>query len=397
MSFKSIAKIKNLKNKVVLLRLDLNVTWRGAALTADESFRLEAIVPTIEFLRKHRAKVVLLSHLGRPQGRMNLDLSLAPVIRYLSKILGRNIRFVPQLGGPAVKKQIKKMRGGEIIALENLRFDPREESNDNGLAKELASLGDLYVNDAFAVCHRAAASVVAITKYLPCYAGLLLEKEVKNLSKVLRQPKRPLVIIMGGLKFETKIPVIKKLLSLTSKIMLGGGLSSTVLAAAGYGVGGSIIDKDYFSQAAKLFKNKKLMLPLDVIVGSKKNLKNYRRVILPGRPIQLVNESEAIYDIGPATIASWALEIKKAASIIWNGPVGYFESPPFDAGTRSIAILVGSRSSGRAYGVVGGGETVAALMASQMFKYVDHVSTGGGAMLEFLAGKQLPGLLTLEK
>ncbi len=394
---KSITKVKNLKNKVVLLRLDLNVAWQGDTLEEAEAFRLQAVAPTLRFLRKRGAKTVILSHLGRPNGRPKLELSLAPVIRYLAKLLGVKIKFVPHLGGAPVKRAVKKMRGGEIMALENLRFDKREEANEAGLASELAAVGDLYVNDAFAVCHRSAASLSAITKFLPSYAGPLLEREVKNLSKILIKPKRPLILIMGGIKFETKIPIIKKLLPLADKVLLGGGLATTALAAAGYGVGSSTTEKEYFTEAAKLVKIKKIVLPIDVIVASKNKPQQYRRVVLSKKPAKLVGAGEAIYDIGPAAIASWAMEIKKAATLVWNGPVGFFETAPFGLGTNSLALLVGSRSSGQAFGVVGGGETVTALLQSQMFQYIDHVSTGGGAMLEFLAGKRLPGIVALEK
>lgn len=387
---------KNLKNKKVLVRVDFNVELtKDGRVEPAEAFKIESVLPTIKYLIEKKAKVILMTHLGRPKGNPSPEFKIDPVADYLSDVLKKLIRKARGVIGPTVEKEVAKLKPGEILMLENLRFEKGEEENDPSFAKSLAKLGDIYVNDGFAVCHRQAASVSAITKHLPSCAGFLLESEIKFLSKVMKNPRQPMILVMGGLKFETKLPMIEKFLSKADKILVGGGLASACFKALGYGVGQSVIDNEYLALAKKIAGNKKVLLPIDVIVGRIDEECNFHHLPVPEKPCVLVKPPFAIYDVGPATIREWAKLIKKAQTIVWNGPLGYFEQKPYDTATLAMARLVATRSKGKAFGVVGGGETVAALRRSQMMEFVDHVSTGGGAMLEFLAGKRLPGLEAL--
>ncbi len=395
---KFLRQAKNLKNKRVLVRVDFNV-----ALGADgqvkpgEAFKIEAVLPTIKYLLAKKAKIILMSHLGRPNGQVVPALKMDPVADYLSEVLKKLIKKVDGIIGPVIEKEIAKMKVGQILMLENLRFEKGEEDNDSKFAKELARLGDIYINDAFGVCHRQAASVVAITRFLPAFAGFLLEAEIKALSKITRKPKKPFLLIMSGLKFETKLPVIEKLLPKADQILLGGGIASTCLKAMGYGIGDSLVDNEYLSLAKKISREKKILLPIDVIVGSKNKPCDFYHLPIPVKPMILCRSPYAIYDVGPATIQVWAKLIKKANTLVWNVPLGYFEQRPYDFGTMAIARLVAARAKGKAFGVAGGGETIAAaLRQCKMTEFMDHVSTGGGAMLEFLAGKKLPGIEALK-
>lgn len=379
-----------------MVRVDFNVAVGADGRVApEEAFRIEAVLPTIKYFLKKKAKIILMSHLGRPKGKPMLELKMDPAADYLSEVLKKLVKKVDAVVGSEAEKAVAKLKSGEILMLENLRFEKGEEENDAKFAKNLAKLGDMYVNDAFAACHRDAASISVITKFLPAYAGLLLEAEIAALSKVMKNPQKPLVVIMGGLKFETKLPVIEKFLSKADKILLGGGLAVTCLKALGYGVGSSLVDDEYLKLAGQLARQKKIILPMDVIVGLKEDSCSFHHLPMPVKPCVLVKPPLAVYDIGPATIREWAKLIQKANTIIWNGPVGYFEQKPYDTGTLSVARLVAARAHGRAFGIVGGGETVTALRQSKMAEFVDHVSTGGGAMLEFLAGKKLPGIEAL--
>lgn len=393
---KYLRQIKNLTGKRVLMRVDFNVGFnKEGKIEPEDAIKIERTLPTIKYLVKKKAKIILIAHLGRPEGQRVKELRLDGVAEYVSQSLKKTITKLDDVLGLTVAHQVSKMKNGQIILLENIRFEIGEEINSPVLAKELAKLGDIYVNEAFGVSHRKAASVCAITKYLPSYAGLLLEQEIKAMDYVLKKPKKPVVVIMGGLKFETKLPVIKKLLPKADQVLLGGGLSSTVLAALGYTVGSSKIGKDYFSEAKKVGQNKKVFLPLDVVAG-RKDSSDYRNCLVEKKTKEVCLGDLAIYDIGPNTIRAWSEIIKKANTIIWNGPMGFFEQPPFDKGSLSLAYLVGARSKGPSYGIVGGGETLAVLARSQMTQYVDHISTGGGAMLEYLSGKKLPGLQSLK-
>jgi 3-phosphoglycerate kinase len=375
--FLSRTNLKNYRGKICLLRIDLNVE-PGEEKNA---FRVEASLPTIKFLLKHKIKIVLLSHRGRPKiknqelGIKNHELSLKPFASIISKKLKQPVVFFSNFNFQKIKKEIGNSRK-RIFLLENLRFLPGEEKNDKKLAKQLASLGDFYVNDAFAVSHRENASVVAVTKFLPSYGGLLLEKEVENLSRTMDNFKRPLVVIVGGAKVSDKIGVIKYFWDKADHFLLGGGPANTFFAAAGVDIGDSIFDKESFPFVRKVINSPKIILPIDV-----------RR------------EGGKILDIGFVTMRKYAEIIKNAKTIIWNGPMGLFEKKKFEDGTRSIwQALLKNR---RAMIVVGGGETTASLRLLKPKTY--HlkpnlfVSTGGGAMLEYLSGKKLPGIEALRK
>jgi len=262
------------------------------------------------------------------------------------------------------------------------------------LSKKLASLGDIYVLDGFAVAHRAAASVSGVAKYLPSYAGLLLEKEITGLSKAMDKPKKPFVLILGGVKMETKIPVIKNLLPKCNYALIGAGIINTYLWAKGYKVGDSVVDKDFKKEILKYCNSKKVIKPVDVVVGTMDG-KTYRHVMINKKPNQICKTGESILDCGPGTIQLYAKYIKKAETLVWNGPMGLFQTKPYEIGSFSIARLVASRAKGKAFGVIGGGETLQAMELVGMTEYVDLVSTGGGAMLEFLSGKKLPGVVAV--
>jgi phosphoglycerate kinase len=385
MKINSLTKIRTWKGKTVFLRVDFNVPLVKGKVGEDH--KILAGLETVKFLADKGARVIVATHLGEPV-KAEAAYSVKPVAARLRILLKRPLKFISQLKIAAIAKAAKKMLPGEIIVLENLRFHPGEYENDAAFAKELASLADVYVNEAFAVCHRAQASVAAIKKYLPSYAGLSLEKELLALNKILR-PRKPLVIIMGGAKIKTKAPLIARLYDRADTMLIGGALANNFFKFQGREIGQSLLDDDSAATVKKFFKNKKLaakiMLPSDVIV---KTVNGLVRV----KSSHDVNEDEIILDIGPETVAAFAAKIKTAQTLVWNGPLGKFEEDSFKHGTLIIARLIASRSSGRAYGVVGGGETVAALKITKLDGYVDWVSAAGGAMLTYLGGGKMPGL-----
>lgn len=393
MTIKSITKREDWQNKRVLLRLDLNVPLDAGRILDDE--RLRAALETIEYLTARGARLIIVSHLGEPSG-YDESLSLKPIARRLRALAKKPLRF---LAGPIDERAAvaaAELEAGGILLLDNLRFCAGEYENDRSFAQQLAALADVYVNDAFSASHRRQASLAAIKEFLPAYAGCRLEKELTALEHVLR-PKKPFILLLGGAKLSTKAPLITKLYSRADRILVGGGLANSLFRAAGWEIGQSYIEKPGDPYARKSYaaalKNlrprgawrEKLLLPVDVVVEGRGGRV---RVTAPDK----VRKSEKIKDIGPATIARFAAEIKRSSTLAWNGPVGLFEDRRFRAGTLSMATLIASRSSGRAYGVVGGGETVAALQLTGMATYVDWVSTAGGALLAYLAGEALPGL-----
>ena len=386
MKIKSLKDINNLKDKKVFLRLDLNVPVKNDKVLDD--YKLRSIINTVDLLLAGGASLIIATHLGKPKGRTDSSLSVQPVVKYLAKLLGKKIKFIPEVVGTKVTKAAKNLKSGEIIFIENLRFKKGELENNEKFAQKLASLADIYVNDALAVSHRKQASVSAILKYLPAYAGLLLEKELSAFEKIMK-PKKPLVVVMGGAKIKTKAPLIGKLYDSASYILLGGGLSNSFLKYNNYEIGNSICDDDSLVIIKKILRgrknSRKLILPSDVIVEEK----NGR---VKSKKVGNVLKSDTIFDIGPETISAYAKYIKKAQTLVWNGPMGKFEDKKYRAGTMAIARLIASRSSGRAYGLVGGGETVAALRQSNMMEYVDWISTAGGAMLSYLSREDMPGL-----
>jgi phosphoglycerate kinase len=405
MNIKSIEKAKNLSGKTIILRVDFNVPLKNGKIQDEQ--KIIAALPTIKHLIEYNCRIIIITHLGRPEGRKVKKLSTRPLAKRLGQLLGINrkknttlytekfnkVKFLATDRKEKTKKALETLGSGEILFLENLRFHPGEKKNDKKFAKELAGLADLYVNDAFSVCHRKHASVHAIKRYLPSYAGLLIEKELQNLEKI-KKPLEPLITIIGGAKIETKINVITGLQKSSQKILLGGALANNFLTANGLEVGRSLISKADISLAKKLEKKigkEKLILPIDVVVSDRKNGKGKAEV----KNIHNLTKKDIILDIGPKTQRLFSKKIKNAQTIIWNGPMGMFEVNKFQYGTLGVARVVASVSRGRAFGVVGGGETVRALKMTGMTEYVDWVSTGGGAMLSYLGGEKMPGLEVL--
>ena len=404
-SIKSIKRLSVWKDKNVLVRCDFDVPIKNGRLADDT--RLKACLPTIKYLLKKKVKkIILIGHLGRPKGRSSPKMSLLPVKNKLEKLLiaenraqrtgGKNILTANYQLSIIFLKDIPNSRfqipDSKIVMLENLRFNPGENKNCKRLAKSLAKLTDVYVNESFATSHRKAASIDAIQNYLPSYAGLHLEQEVKNLSQVLTQPKKPLIIIIGGAKIETKLPVIKNFLKSADYILIGGAVANTFLKALGIDVAQSLTDGNYLKAAGKILnlklKDKSKKLDLENKGGGYK-IENSKIIL----PIDYKWSNSKIMDIGPKTIALFSGIIKEAETIIWNGPMGYFESKEFSKGTNKIAKEI-FKSKARI--IIGGGETIEAINKRQLTANKNtFVSTGGGAMLEFLAGKKLPGLRKL--
>ncbi|OGF27287.1 phosphoglycerate kinase [Candidatus Falkowbacteria bacterium RIFOXYB2_FULL_34_18] len=383
MKVKSIKQAKNIEGKRVVLRVDFNVPIKNGVVLND--YKIKRQLPTIEFLLEKKCKIILITHLGRPEGKFKKDLSIRPVIDILEEELCRDIKIIKNISGFEGGSVASYMKNGDIVAFENIRFEPGEEKNSKNLAKNLAKLGDVYVNDAFGVSHRAHASLSAIQKYLPAFAGLLLEKEVLNLSKVF-DAKKPFVLVIGGNKIKTKVPLIKAFYRKADKILVGGALANNFFRIHDFEIGKSLTDKESLKFAQK-FKNKKIVLPVDVVISAVKGAKNP-----VAKDLININKGDYIYDIGPKTIKLFSDIIKKANTIIWNGPMGLFEENGFHHGTMAMANVIAGRSRGKAFGVVGGGETIEALQKTKMIDAVDWASTGGGASLAFLGKKKMPGL-----
>ncbi|MDP3900282.1 MAG: phosphoglycerate kinase [bacterium] len=376
--------MRNLRGKVILVRCDFSVPIIGKKVIDD--FKIVKSLPTIRLLTSQGAKVVLITHLGRPNGKKSKKFILNPICAKLSVLLGKKVRYIDDVIGLRAKNAVKALKDGQIILLDNLRFYKGEEKNDENFAKKLANLADIYVNNAIAVSHRRHASVAAIKKFLPSYAGLLLEEEIISLQKALR-PKKPLVLVIGGSKIETKVPVVKSLKKKASFILVGGMISHDFLAAKKFSTGKYKVSQEA-KKMAKSILSRKIILPVDFVTATGKkgdgDIKVYSAKDL--------KQSVWQFDIGPETIRLYSRYLKKAKTIIWNGPMGMFENDHFKHGTLAIARVVASVSSGKAFGVVGGGETVSALKQTKMLDYVDWISTGGGAMLAYLAGDKMPGL-----
>lgn len=379
--------IKKIAGQTVFLRVDFNVAMSGTKIKED--FKIRQSLETINFLLKNKCKIVLASHLGQPKNGFEKQYSLEPIAKHLSKILGQKICFFDYQKFPKfneIKKEIS--RGGDLFLLDNLRFYDGEERDCKRLGKSLASLADVYVNDAFAVSHRANSSVSAIRKNLPSFMGFLVEKEVLNLNKILK-PRKPSVVVMGGAKISTKVPIIKKLYPKSTYILLGGALVNSFFAAQGFNIGQSLVDKDGDKIVKQFLKSKKIILPIDVVV---KTVIAKKKDIVSIKKISEVSDNDCILDIGPKTIELFSGYIKKAQTIVWNGPMGMFEDKNFKKGTIAIAREIAKNASGRSFGAVGGGETIEALNLSGMSKQIDFISTGGGAMLSYLGGEKMPGI-----
>lgn len=383
--------IKNLAGKKVLLRADFNVPiGKNRKVDSDEDWRIRATLPTIKFLQKKKAETIIISHLGRPGGKYRAEMSLKPVAEYLNSALKMNVKFEGGkiFAGPTLSA-IQKMKKGDIVLLENLRFNIGEERNNEIFAATLAGLGDIYVNDAFAVSHRNCASVSAITEFLPSYAGPLLENEIKHLDKI-RKPARPIVLLVGGAKTDTKLPLIEFFLKKADYILAGGGVANTAFKCKGFKIGGSLGGECAYDMK-RILLSKKVRLPVDVIVGDERG-KKARAVPINVNGKFAVKKGEEIFDIGPATVNLYSEIIRSAKTVVWNGAMGFFENPHYSFGTNAMARVVAVHGKGRAFAAVGGGETVQSLQRVKMFDFVDHVSTGGGAMLDYLVSGTLPGI-----
>ena len=379
----------DVKGKRVLMRVDFNVPLDDS-LNITDDIRIRAALPTIKYVLDKGAKVILMSHLGRPDGKVVEKMRLAPVAKRLGDLLGKPVTMLKDCIGDDVKKAVAAMKPGDVVLLENLRFHPEEEANDANFAKELASLGDIFVNDAFGTAHRAHASTEGVTKYLPSLAGFLLEKEIEYLGSAVDAPKRPFVAILGGAKVKDKIKVIDNLLNKVDAILIGGGMAYTFLKAKGRTIGASKLDKDGFDTAKAALdkaakKNIPILLPVDNVIGDKFDANANTKVVGEDIPDGWMG-----LDIGPKTVKLFEDKLKDAKTVVWNGPLGVFEMDKFAKGTEEIAKFL-SNSKG-ATTIIGGGDTAAAMSKFKVDSKMSHISTGGGASLEYLEGRGLPGI-----
>ena len=379
----------DLTQKKVLVREDLNVPLEAGKITDDT--RIKAILPTIDYLISQNARIIICSHMGRPKGQVVPELSLRPVAERLGSLLGREVKFADDCVGEQAQAAVEGLKPGEILLLENTRFHPEEKKNDEKFASALASLADVFVNDAFGSAHRAHASTVGVTKHLPTVAGFLMEKELKYLGQALSDPKHPYIAILGGAKVSDKIGVVESLLKLTDEILIGGGMANTFLAASEYDMQDSLVELDVIETARQFLASSgnQIVLPVDLVVASEFSEHAEQKIVAVDA---IPNHWQAL-DIGPKTIELFASKIKQASTVVWNGPLGVFEMEPFARGTFAIAQAVADSG---AVSVVGGGDSAAAIHLSGLANRITHVSTGGGASLEFLEGKQLPGVAALE-
>ncbi|EIM08113.1 phosphoglycerate kinase [Planococcus antarcticus DSM 14505] len=381
----------DLKGKRVFCRVDFNVPMEEGKVTDDT--RIRAAVPTIKYLIEQGAKVILASHLGRPKGEFNEDMRLAATGVRLAELLHKEVKSLEESIGEKVEKEISAMQEGDIILLENVRFNPGEEKNDEELAKAFAALADVFVNDAFGAAHRAHASTAGIASYLPAVSGLLLEKELDVLGKALSEPERPFTAIIGGAKVKDKIGVIDHLLDKVDNLLIGGGLSYTFIKAQGFEIGNSLVEEDKLELAKSFIEKAKqkgvnFYLPVDATVASEFSKDAATKSV----NIQEIPSDWMGLDIGPETVKVYADVIKNSKLIIWNGPMGVFEMPAFENGTKSVAQAMAETSG---YTVIGGGDSAAAVEKFHVADKMDHISTGGGASLEFMEGKDLPGVSAL--
>ncbi len=379
----------DVKGKRVLVRVDFNVPTKEGKVGDDT--RIRAALPTINYLLENGAAVILCSHLGRPKGGPDPKYSLRPVAEYLSGLMGKPVAFADDCIGASAEAAAKALKPGEVLVLENTRFYPEEEKNDLEMARKLASLADLFVNDAFGTAHRAHASTEGVTHFLPGVAGFLLEKEIKYLGQAVADPKRPFVAILGGAKISDKIGVIRNLLGKADAILIGGGMANTFFKAQGFAMGDSLVEAEALETAAALLKDAsgKLHLPADVVLADKFDAEAEKKVMHMAN----VPDGWRVLDIGPETVAAYAKVIQGAGTVVWNGPMGVFEFPRFAEGTYGVAKAVAESS---AVSVIGGGESVAAVQQSGMADKITHISTGGGASLEMLEGLVLPGVAALQ-
>ncbi|WP_025228595.1 phosphoglycerate kinase [Fimbriimonas ginsengisoli] len=387
MSKKTVRDI-DVQGKRVLVRCDFNVPLEGGAITDDR--RITEALPTIKYLIDHQAIVILASHLGRPKG-VTPEFSLRPVAARLSELLGKNVPLLPDCVGPEVKGAVDAAKPGDVLLLENVRFHPEEEKNDPEFAKQLAAIAQIYVNDAFGTAHRAHASTEGVAHILPGVAGFLIEKEIQHLGQAVENPKRPFVAVMGGSKVRDKIALIDNLLPRVDRLLVGGGMVFTFYKAQGHAIGKSLLDADSLDYAKRLLDENpdKIVLPTDIVVADRLAEDVETKVV----PIDGIADGMIGADIGPDSQHNFAEIIAQAGTVLWNGPMGVFEMKPFEAGTRAVAQAL---ADGKAVSIVGGGDSAAAVEKFGVADKMSHVSTGGGASLEFLEGKELPGIAALQ-
>ena len=382
----------DVSGKKVLVRCDFNVPLDENKNITDET-RINAALPTIKYLLEHKAAVILCSHLGRPKGEFNMKYSLAPVAKRLSEKLGFEVKLAKDVIGPDAKKLAAEVKPGQAVLLENVRFHAEEEKNDPAFAKELASMADIYVSDAFGTVHRAHASTAGVAEYLPAVAGFLIGKELNFLGKAVTNPERPFVAILGGAKVKDKIGVITNLIEKVDTLLIGGGMAYTFMKATGGQIGNSLCDEERLGLALELLdkakaKGVKLLLPVDNVCGKEFNNDTEQMVCESGK----IPEGWEGLDIGPKTVELFSKEIKAAKTVVWNGPMGVFEMPNFAKGTLAIATAMAESD---ATTIIGGGDSAAAVTQMGLAGKMSHISTGGGASLEFLEGKTLPGVAAL--
>ena len=380
-----------LVDKRVLVRVDFNVPVNEELEITDDT-RIKAALPTIKYLISHQAKVILMSHLGRPKGKVVEKLRLNNIAHRLGELLGQKVKKLDNCIGKEVEEEIMKLQPGEIALLENLRFHPEEEKNNPEFTKALAKLADIFVNDAFGTAHRAHASTVGVARILPSYAGFLMDREIEVLSNLLENPKRPFVVVLGGAKISGKIEIVQNLLSIADRILIAGGMSYTCLAALGYEVGNSLLEEYDLEVVKKMLKKAeekggKILLPVDLIITKEVSEK------IEGKLFEIDNiPKDGIgVDLGERSLVKFEKEIKKAKTVFWNGPVGVFEIEKYAKGTNRIAKILADMQ-GKAVTIIGGGDSIAAIDKVGLAEKMTHISTGGGASLEFLGGKKLPGI-----
>ena len=393
MSIRTVDQI-DLKGKRVFIRVDFNVPQDEKGHITDDT-RILLSLPTIRFASKSGGKVILASHLGRPKGNRDPKFSLAPVTERLSQLLGEKVSLAPDCVGEEVKKQIGGMKEGEIVVLENLRFHPEEEKNEEAFSRALASLCDVYVDDAFGAAHRAHASTQGMVRFVKTVAaGFLMMKEIKSLEKALVNPEKPYVAILGGAKVSDKIGVIQNLQDKVTALLIGGGMAYTFLKAQGFQVGKSLVEEDQIGLSLSLLQKAKerikFLLPSDHIAAERADIQAKREIVKNDR----IPSGWVCLDIGPETVKVFSEEIKLAKTIVWNGPMGVFEMEPFSQGTFAIAKAIANSS---AFSIVGGGDSVSAVNKAGVAERISHISTGGGASLELLEGKKLPGIEALRR
>lgn len=390
MAKKTIADV-NVQDKRVLVRVDFNVPMIDGVITDDK--RIRAALPTIQHLVKQGGKVILMSHFGRPKGEVKEELRLDPIAERLSELLGQPVKKVNDCIGPEAEQAVAALKPGEVLLLENVRFYAEEEKNDPEFAKALAAHGDLYVNDAFGTAHRAHASTTGVADYLPAVSGFLMEKELEFLGGALEEPKRPFVAILGGAKVKDKIGVIEALLDKADTLIIGGGMAYTFFKAEGYEIGKSLLDPERLDFALEVMEKAKekgveLLFPVDIVVGKERTADTEYKIV----DFKEIPADWEGLDSGPKTTELFSEAIEKAGTVVWNGPMGVFELEPFAAGTRGIAEAMAASS---AVTIIGGGDSAAAVEQMGLAGKMTHVSTGGGASLEFLEGKVLPGVAAL--